>query len=163
MTHACTDSPLYLISVDMDGTVVAPNQKLSGIYERFLRALQKLPRIEIVLNSGKSVQYLEREAARINARYVIANNGAAMSARGVIGVTFPEADLEKVIKPVLKHGGFVTSRPAWLHKGTKTFTAGGGVIERIQTLAYKGFFGDHEERVLTICARFLGEFEKNTP
>ncbi len=304
--HTRKDSPLYLISVDMDGTVAAPNQKLSGVYEKFLRALQKLPRIEVVLNSGKSVKYLEREAARINGRYIIAMNGAAMQILGgdrmvfgghrkdivklrhllgltaedegvkpihvkkdtfnvaveeekgdmvltlftepewvkhrwqfdqglhreemhdylkklikehdlhlhvlephpdgavdvvrlyhekpidksslpkmvrevwshakvkqismfgdgsndvpaltapsVVGFTFPEASVEKVIKPVLKSGGYVTARPAWIKSETGTYTPGGGVIEGIRTLAYKGFFEDYENEVTKICDRYL--------
>lgn len=82
MMHQGKKSPLFLISVDMDGTVAAPNMKLSGVYEKFLRSLQKIPKIEVVLNSGKSVSYLETEAARIGARYVIANNGATMQILG---------------------------------------------------------------------------------
>lgn len=309
--HIRKDSPLYLISIDMDGTVAAPNQKLGGVYEKFLRALQKLPRIEIVLNSGKSVKYLEREAARIGGRYVIANNGAAMQilggdkmifgghrkdiiklrhllglkaedegvkpihvkkdtfevaieedkadivltlfsepewvkhrwkfdqglnkaelheylkklikkhqlhlhvlephpdgavdvvrlynkkpiskatlprmvrevwshvrvkrismfgdgsndvpamvAHGVTGITFPEANQEKVQRPVLKHNGLVTSKEAWIRKGKHTYIPGGGVMEGIRALAYKGFFEDYEKEVVKICERYLRELER---
>lgn len=310
--HERKDSPLYLISVDMDGTVAAPNQKLSGVYEKFLRALQKLPRIEVVLNSGKSVKYLEREAARINGRYIIAMNGAtmqilggdqmvfggnrkdivklrhllglkaddegvkpihvkkdtfnvaveegkgdmvltlfsepewvkhrwqfdqglhreemhahlkklvkehdlhlhvlephpdgavdvvrlyhekpidkstlpkmvravwahaklkqismfgdgtndvpALTAPGVVGFTFPEANVEKVIKPVLQSGGYVTARPAWIKSETGTYIPGGGVIEGIQTLAYKGFFEDLERSVVRLCQRYLRQIPEH--
>jgi len=296
----------------MDGTVAAPNQKLSGVYEKFLRALQKLPRIEVVLNSGKSVKYLEREAARINARYVIALNGAAMQILGgdqvafggnhkdiiklkhllglkaadegvrpihvkkdmfnvaveegkgdmvltlfsepewvkhrwrfdqglhreemhtylkklvkkhglhlhvlephpdgavdvvrlynekpidkstlpkmvrevwshvkvrqismfgdgsndvpaltapdVVGFTFPEANVEKVIKPVLRSGGYVTAHPAWIKLETGTYVPGGGVIEGIQTLAYKGFFEDLETLVLKLCTKYLRQIPEH--
>lgn len=294
----------------MDGTVVAPNMKLSGVYEDFLRALQKISRIEIILNSGKSISYLETEAAKIGARYVIANNGAtmqvlggdqmvfggnrkdiiklrhllalraddegvrpipvnndifnvaieegkkdlvltlfsdpkevkhryqfkdgidreelfnhlrklvkthklhlhvlephgdgavdvvrlynkkpinkstlpkmirkvwsyanviqismfgdgsndvpAMTARGVIGVTFPEANHKKVIKPVLKHGGIVTVRKAW-EKQEDKYVAKGGVIEGVRELAVRGFFGNLDKRITTLCDRYLKKIEK---
>lgn len=304
--HTRKDMPLYLLSVDMDGTIAAPNQHLMGVYEKFLKELQRVPRIEIVLNSGKSIFYLEREAARIGGRYIIAMNGSAMQvlggeriifgghrkdilklrhllaltptdegvrpipvkkdifnvaveedkadivltlfsepewvrhrwqfdqginreelfthlnelikehklhlhvlnphadgavdvvrlhnerpidkstlpkmvrevwshtkmiqismfgdgsndipamlARGVIGVTFPEANAEKVIKPVLAHGGIVTKRPAWIPKGKNDFVPGGGVIEGVQLLAERGFFEDEAQRVVRICAKYL--------
>ncbi|MDD5152634.1 MAG: HAD hydrolase family protein [Candidatus Pacebacteria bacterium] len=309
--HKGKNVPLYLISVDMDGTVAAPNMKLTGIYEKFLRELQEVPEIEIVLNSGKSISYLETEAARIGAKYVIANNGAAMQilggdqmifggnrkdiiklrhlvalkaddegvrpipvgkdvfnvaveegkkdivltlfsepekvkhryqfdqginrmelyehlkklikknklhlhvlhphpdgavdvvrlynskpidkstlpkmvrqvwshdkviqismmgdgsndvpamvARGVIGVTFPEADSERVIKPVLEHGGIVTKRQAWGKDKAGEFIAEGGVVEGIQELARRGFFKHLSGKVEKICEKYLPEIDK---
>ena len=304
--HTRKDTPLYLLSVDMDGTIAAPNQKLTGVYEKFLKELQQFPRIEIVLNSGKSISYLEREAARIGGRYVIAMNGAAMQvlggeriifggnqkdivklrhllaltktdegvrpipvkkdvfdvaiegdkadivltlfsepewvkhrwqfdqginkeelydhlralikkhklhlhvlnphsdgavdvvrlhnekpidkstlpkmvrevwshtkmiqismfgdgsndvpamlARGVVGVTFPEANADKVIKPVVESGGIITKRPAWIHKEGGDFVPGGGVIEGIQLLAERGFFEDESKKVIDLCEKYL--------
>lgn len=304
--HTRKDMPLYLLSVDMDGTVAAPNQHLTGVYEKFLKELQQVPRIEIVLNSGKSISYLEREAARIGGRYVIAMNGSAMQilggermifggnqkdivtlrhllalapkdegvrpisvkkdifdvaveedkedivltlfsepewvkhrwqfdqginkkelydhlrnlikkhnlhlhvlnphpdgavdvvrlhnekpidkstlpkmvrevwshvnmrhismfgdgsndvpamlAHGVTGVTFPEANAERVIKPVILSGGIVTKRPAWIQKKEGEFIPGGGVIEGIQLLADRGFFEDESKKVIDLCEKYL--------
>ncbi|MGB4076648.1 MAG: HAD hydrolase family protein [Minisyncoccia bacterium] len=305
-------NPLFLVSVDMDGTVAAPNHKLTGIYEKFLKDLQKLPQIEIVLNSGKSVSYLETEAARIGSRYVIANNGAvmqilggdqfifgghrkdilklrhllaltaddegvrpvpvgkeiynvaveggkqdivltlftepefvkhryefsggtdrelmyeylnqlikrhklhlhvlhphpdgavdvvrlyqskpidkstlpkmvrqvwsgapiirismfgdgsndvpAMTAKGVIGITFPEAHPERVIAPVLAHGVFVTSRKAWEKNENGTWQPRGGVLEGMHTLALRDFFGTRlSKKIERICERYLRTLDR---
>lgn len=75
--HSGANQPLYLLSFDIDGTVAAPNQLIRGVYRSFLTKLQEIPGVEVVLNSGKSIHYLETNAARIGGRYIIANNGAA--------------------------------------------------------------------------------------
>ncbi len=61
---------------------------IEGGYEQFLIELQQQPGIEVVLNSGKSVAYLETNAARINGRYVIACNGAACQLLGSDTIVF---------------------------------------------------------------------------
>lgn len=76
---------IYLHSEDLDGWLAPPNHPIREPHARFLRRVQGLRteregvvhRIEVVLNSGKAPEYLEREALRFGGRMVISANGAA--------------------------------------------------------------------------------------
>ncbi len=299
--HSDKNQTLYLLSFDVDATVSAPNHKTEGVYKNLLTELQQVPGIEVVLNSGKSIPYLESHAAEIGGRYVIACNGAAcqllggeqivfggggedllklrallglepkdegvkhirvgdesyevaieeekhemvltlftepewvkhrwqfaggidrngvydhlqklvqehnlklhilhphgdgaidvvrlhndkpidkstlpamiaqiwpgvttkiamfgdgsndvpaMTAPGVIGVTFAEVDEERVKQPVREHGGIITTKPAWIKHEGGTYAAGGGLTEGMRTLADQGFFDDLKDKVIQIC------------
>ncbi len=84
-----------------------------------------------------------------------ANDVPAMTAPGVIGITFPEASEEKVKAPVREHGGIITTQPAWIKKDQGGYISGGGVIEGVRLLAERGFFDDLTEQVFKICNNFL--------
>ena len=76
---------IYLHSEDLDGWLAVPNRPILARYLTLLRRLQGLRieaggashEIQIVLNSGKAPEYLEREARRFGGRFVISGNGAA--------------------------------------------------------------------------------------
>jgi hypothetical protein len=77
---------VYLHSEDLDGWLAHPNQPIQPVYAECFRRLEGLclelgearhePRI--VLNSGKSVEYLETQARAFGGRHVIACSGAAL-------------------------------------------------------------------------------------
>ncbi|MGH2568552.1 MAG: hypothetical protein ACRDGA_09450, partial [Bacteroidota bacterium] len=74
------DKTLHILSFDIDGTLTGPNYSIYGIfgkYEMLLRELQRLPGVEVVLNSGKPFHIVESNAARFGGRYIIACNGGA--------------------------------------------------------------------------------------
>jgi hypothetical protein len=76
---------LYLHSEDLDGWLAPPNEPLLPVYRECFRELEGLCATEggvrhelrIVLNSGKSANYLEAQARGFGGRYVIGSNGAA--------------------------------------------------------------------------------------
>ena len=76
---------VYLHSEDFDGWLALPNRPLLPNYDAFLSRIQGLSvdangarhEIQVVLNSGKAPEYLEREAVKFGGRYVISGNGAA--------------------------------------------------------------------------------------
>jgi hydroxymethylpyrimidine pyrophosphatase-like HAD family hydrolase len=86
-----------------------------------------------------------------------ANDVPAMTAEGVIGITFPEADEEKVKQPVREHNGIITTLPAWIKQPDGAYKTGGGVIEGVKLLAQKGFFDDLEKQIVAICNELLNQ------
>ena len=81
---------VYLHSEDLDGWLAPPNQPILPIYRACFAELEGL-RVEaddglhelrIVLNSGKSPDYLEEQARSFGGRHAIACNGAAWRAVG---------------------------------------------------------------------------------
>jgi hypothetical protein len=78
-----------------------------------------------------------------------------MTAPGVVGVTFPEANEEKVKQPVLASKGVVTSLPAWVKQSDGSYRCGLGVIEGIQKLADNKFFDSMSGHVRSVCQTFL--------
>jgi hypothetical protein len=81
------------------------------------------------------------------------NDVPAMTATGVLGVTFSESDEARVIAPVLRHRGIVTSLPAWVKHANGGYQTGGGVIEGVKILAERGFFDHKKQKVLKLCER----------
>lgn len=76
---------VYLHSEDLDGWLSQPNRPLLSVYAACLSELQGLTNaadgetheIQVVLNSGKSPDYLEDQASVFGGRFVIACGGAA--------------------------------------------------------------------------------------
>lgn len=76
---------VYLHSEDLDGWLAPPNHPILERHLRFLERVQGLRleaegavhEVQVVLNSGKAPEYLEREARRFGGRFVISANGAA--------------------------------------------------------------------------------------
>lgn len=73
-----------LHSEDLDGWLAPPNKPLCPIYQDCFAELEGLQvetatglhELRIVLNSGKSADYLERQARTFGGRFLIAGNGA---------------------------------------------------------------------------------------
>lgn len=76
---------VYLHSEDLDGWLAPPNEPICPLYQGCFAELEDLRaetatgvhELRIVLNSGKSPAYLERQARCFGGRFVIACNGAA--------------------------------------------------------------------------------------
>ena len=82
-THKSFLVIVYLHSEDLDGWLAPPNRPLPAETVSFLRRLHGLTIVEqgeqhviqVVLNSGKAPDYLEREAARFGGGHIISCNG----------------------------------------------------------------------------------------